>query len=202
MNIYSLRNFLTGNGAVWLKLDTTDLEEMAEKTVRHKSLELDGKKVLDLGCGTGTMLHYLQREKSCFPYGVDVIRLNIHQCRKKMKNGSFFRQDLMKYLKETSDKFDLIILYGVIGCFQVTQQSEIIGNISKIMNKDSVLWIGANIYEDSKYKFQTYPVPRRFYQEICAEDSSLELEEIEEKEIFGNVKYDKNQTTVLLTKNV
>ena len=52
MNIYSLRNFLTGNGAVWLKLDTTDLEEMAEKTVKHKSLELDGKKVLDLGCGT------------------------------------------------------------------------------------------------------------------------------------------------------
>ena len=110
--------------------------------------------------------------------------------------------DLMKYLKETSDKFDLIILYGVIGCFPVTQQRKIIDNISKIMNKDSVLWIGANIYEDSKYKFQTYPVPRGFYQEICAEDSSLELEEIEEKEIFGNVKYDKNQTTVLLTKNV
>ena len=42
MNIYSLRNFLTGNGAVWLKLDTADLEEMAEKTVRYKSLELDG----------------------------------------------------------------------------------------------------------------------------------------------------------------
>ena len=26
MNIYSFRNLLTGNGAVWLKLDTTDLE--------------------------------------------------------------------------------------------------------------------------------------------------------------------------------
>ena len=67
MNIYSLRNLLTGRGAVWLKLDTSDLENMAKKTVKHKSLELDGKKVLDLGCGTGTMLHYLQREEKCIP---------------------------------------------------------------------------------------------------------------------------------------
>ena len=192
MNIYSFRNLLTGNGAVWLKLDTTDLESMSEKIVRHKSLQLDSKKVLDLGCGTGTMLHYLQREKNCSPYGVDVIRLNIHQCRKKMGSGNFYRQDIIKYLDETTDKFDLIILYGVIGCFPVSKQREIIDKISKIMNKGSVLWIGANIYEDSNYKFQTYPVPRGFYEDICTEISSLELEEIEEKEIFGNVKYDKN----------
>ena len=202
MNIYSFRNLLTGNGAVWLKLDTTDLESMSEKIVRHKSLQLDSKKVLDLGCGTGTMLHYLQREKNCSPYGVDVIRLNIHQCRKKMESGNFYRQDIIKYLDETTDKFDLIILYGVIGCFPVSKQREIIDKISKIMNKGSVLWIGANIYEDSNYKFQTYPVPRGFYDNICTEIPSLELEEIEEKDIFGKVKYDQNQTTVLLTKTV
>ncbi len=202
MNIYSFRNLLTGNGAVWLKLDTTDLESMSEKIVRHKSLQLDSKKVLDLGCGTGTMLHYLQREKNCSPYGVDVIRLNIHQCRKKMESGNFYRQDIIKYLDETTDKFDLIILYGVIGCFPVSKQREIIDKISKLMNKGSVLWIGANIYEDSNYKFQTYPVPRGFYEDICTENSSLELEEIEEKDIFGKVKYDQDQTTVFLTKAV
>jgi len=41
MNLYSLRNFLTGNGAVWLKLNTNDLENMVEKTVLHKSLKLE-----------------------------------------------------------------------------------------------------------------------------------------------------------------
>ena len=202
MNIYSLRNFLTGNGAVWLKLDTKDLEEMAEKTVRHKSLELDGKKVLDLGCGTGTMLHYLQREEKCIPYGVDIIRLNIHQCRKKMKDGQFFRQDIINYLDDTKKKFDLVILYGVIGCFTVDKQRVIIDKISNRLNSGGVLWIGANIYTDSSYKFQTYPVPRGFYEEICKNNKSLELEEFSEAEVFGNKKYDPNQTTVLLTKNV
>lgn len=115
MNLYSLRNLLTGNGAVWLKLDTSDLENMAQETVERKSLKLDGKNVLDLGCGTGTMLSYLHRKEHCIPNGVDLIRLNIHQCRKKMKNGHFFRQDIIDYLSETKEKFDLVILYGVIG---------------------------------------------------------------------------------------
>ena len=202
MNIYSLRNLLTGRGAVWLKLDTSDLENMAEKTVKHKSLELDGKNVLDLGCGTGTMLHYFQREENCIPYGVDIIRLNIHQCRKKMKDGRFFRQDIINYLDETKKKFDLVILYGVIGCFTVDKQRVIIDKISNRLNSGGVLWIGANIYTDSSYKFQTYPVPRGFYEEICKNNKSLELEEFSEAEVFGNKKYDPNQTTVLLTKNV
>ena len=202
MNIYSLRNLLTGRGAVWLKLDTSDLENMVKKTVKHKSLELDGKKVLDLGCGTGTMLHYLQREEKCIPYGVDIIRLNIHQCRKKMKDGQFFRQDIIDYLDETEKKFELVILYGVIGCFTVDKQKVIIDKISNRLNSGGVLWIGANIYTDSSYKFQTYPVPRGFYEEICKNNKSLELEEFSEAEVFGNKKYDPNQTTVLLTKNV
>lgn len=201
MNLYSFRNLLTGNGAVWLKLNTSDLENMVQKTVAHKSLQLNGKNVVDLGCGTGTMLSYLHREEKCIPYGVDIIRLNIHQCRKKMENGKFFRQDIVKYLDETNEKFDLVILYGVIGCFQVNQQKEIIHKISKLLNVGGVIWIGANIYTDSSYKFQTYPVPRGFYEEICKTNKSLDLEEFSELEVFGNGKYDPVQTTVLLTKN-
>ena len=148
------------------------------------------------------MLHYLQREEKCIPYGVDIIRLNIHQCRKKMKDGQFFRQDIIDYLDETEKKFELVILYGVIGCFTVDKQRVIIDKISNRLNSGGVLWIGANIYTDSSSKFQTYPVPRGFYEEICKNNKSLELEEFSEAEVFGNKKYDPNQTTVLLTKNV
>tara|TARA_B100001540_G_scaffold128946_1_gene114974 strand:- start:679 stop:1038 length:360 start_codon:yes stop_codon:yes gene_type:complete len=118
-----------------------------------------------------------------------------------MPNGKFFRQDIMKYLDKTKDRFNLVMLYGVIGCFTVEKQKEIIAKITNLLNPGGLLWIGANIYTDSSYKFQTYPVPRGFYEEICLEDKSLVLEEIQEEEIFGNVKYDPDQTTVFLTKN-
>ena len=201
MNIYSIRNMITGNGAVWLKLNTQDLENMVETTVSRLSLNLRKRNVLDLGCGTGAMLSYLSREKRSVPYGVDLSRLNLYQCRKKMANGHFSRQDIIKYLDKEQTKFDLVILYGVIGCFTVDQQRIIIDKISKILNPGGVLWIGANIYTDSSYKFQTYPVPRGFYEEICSSNKSLDLEEFSELEIFGNGKYDPDQTTVLLSKN-
>ncbi len=201
MNIYSIRNMITGNGAVWLKLNTQDLENMVETTVSRLSLNLRKRNVLDLGCGTGAMLSYLSREKRSVPYGVDLSRLNLYQCRKKMANGHFSRQDIIKYLDKEQTKFDLVILYGVIGCFTVDQQRIIIDKISNILNPEGVLWIGANIYTDSSYKFQTYPVPRGFYEEICSRNKSLDLEEFSELEIFGNGKYDPDQTTVLLSKN-
>jgi len=200
MNIYSIRNMITGNGAVWLKLNTQDLENMVETTVSRLSLDLQGRNVLDLGCGTGAMLSYLSKEKGSIPHGVDLSRLNLYQCRKKMTGGHFSRQDIIKYLDETQTKFDLVILYGVIGCFTVGQQRAIIDKISNILNVEGVLWIGANIYTDSSYKFQTYPVPRGFYEEICNTNKSLDLEEFSELEVFGNGKYDPNQTTILFRK--
>ena len=198
MNLYSIRNLITGNGAVWLKLNTSDLEHMVEETVSRGSLDLKGKNVLDLGCGTGTMLDFLQREKGAVPYGVDLSRLNLYQCRKKMKNGNFFRKDIIQYLENTKDKFDLVIMYGVIGCFTVDKQKSIIHRIIKSLNKGGCLWIGANIYTDSSYKFQTYPVPKGFYEEIC-ENQSAKLDEFFELEVFGNGKYDPDQTSVMIS---
>ena len=144
------------------------------------------------------MLDFLQREKGAVPYGVDLSRLNLYQCRKKMKKGNFFREDIIQYLENTKNKFDLVIMYGVIGGFTVDKQKSIIHRIIKSLNKGGCLWIGANIYTDSSYKFQTYPVPKGFYEEIC-ENQSAKLDEFFELEVFGNGKYDPDQTSVMIS---
>ena len=198
MNLYSLRNYFTNNGAVWLSLTGSDLEKMIRKIIAYNRLDLDDKNVLDLGCGTGTMLQYAVENYQCNASGVDLIRLNIHQAKKKVPSGSFYRGDILSYLNDLNEKFDLVILYGVIGCFPTSDQKVIIDKILASLNPGGILWIGANLYEDFNYKFQTYPVPRDFYT-VYKESEKFILDEVKEEELFGKHKYEPEQTSVMIT---
>ncbi|VWX59419.1 Methionine biosynthesis protein MetW [Burkholderiales bacterium 8X] len=40
----------------------------------------EGSRVLDLGCGDGAMLDFLQRERACSGYGVEIADGNVLQC--------------------------------------------------------------------------------------------------------------------------
>ncbi|WP_348715775.1 methionine biosynthesis protein MetW [Acidovorax soli] len=43
----------------------------------------EGSRVLDLGCGDGAMLDYLQRERGCTGYGVELSDANVLACVKR-----------------------------------------------------------------------------------------------------------------------
>ena len=66
------------------------------------------------------------------------------------------------------------------------------------LNPGGILWIGANLYEDFNYKFQTYPVPRDFYT-VYKESEKFILDEVKEEELFGKHKYEPEQTSVMIT---
>jgi methionine biosynthesis protein MetW len=50
------------------------------------SLVPQGSRVLDLGCGDGAMLDYLQRERGCSGYGVELDDANVLACVKRGVN--------------------------------------------------------------------------------------------------------------------
>jgi len=45
-----------------------------------------GSRVLDLGCGDGAMLDYLQRERGCAGYGIEINDANVLACMKRGVN--------------------------------------------------------------------------------------------------------------------
>ena len=55
---------------------------MSDATIQHAIAELvpKGSRVLDLGCGDGAMLDYLQRERGCSGYGVELADANVLAC--------------------------------------------------------------------------------------------------------------------------
>lgn len=50
------------------------------------SLVPEGSRVLDLGCGDGALLDYLQRERACSGYGVELTDVNVLACMKRGVN--------------------------------------------------------------------------------------------------------------------
>jgi len=55
---------------------------MSDVTIQHAIAELVpyGSRVLDLGCGDGAMLDYLQRARGCTGYGVEIDDANVLAC--------------------------------------------------------------------------------------------------------------------------
>ena len=55
---------------------------MSDAQIQHAIAELvpRGSRVLDLGCGDGAMLDYLQRERGCSGYGVELADANVLAC--------------------------------------------------------------------------------------------------------------------------
>ena len=55
---------------------------MSDAVIQHAIAELvpRGSRVLDLGCGDGAMLDYLQRERGCTGYGIELDDANVLAC--------------------------------------------------------------------------------------------------------------------------
>jgi methionine biosynthesis protein MetW len=61
---------------------------MSDATIQKAIAELvpQGSRVLDLGCGDGAMLEYLQRHRACTGYGVEIDDANVLACVKRGVN--------------------------------------------------------------------------------------------------------------------
>ena len=61
---------------------------MTEKATMEALARLvpEGSRVLDLGCGDGAMLDYLQRTRSCSGYGVEIADANVLACTRRGVN--------------------------------------------------------------------------------------------------------------------
>ena len=83
---------------------------MTDFTLQHAIATLipEGSRVLDLGCGDGAMLDYLQRERGCSGYGVEIDDANVHACVQRGVNVIQFNLDEGLAIFE-DDSFDVVL---------------------------------------------------------------------------------------------
>lgn len=94
-------------------LDSTYSEWLTEKT-NLLSLLLEGKKIIEVGCGTGLLLQYLPKELDLT--GVDFSQGNLDKAKEKNSHVKFFKADLndKNSWTEHANSYDSVLCSEVI----------------------------------------------------------------------------------------
>ncbi|RCX17848.1 methyltransferase family protein [Anaerobacterium chartisolvens] len=78
------------------------------------SVDMAGKKILDVGCGMGNLLEYLNLKGIQVDYtGVDILKSMIEQAGRKGLNGTFYHADIFEKNIFQNNSFDIIYASGI-----------------------------------------------------------------------------------------
>lgn len=94
------------------------------------------KKVLDIGCGSGTTAMLLARTIRCFTVGLDInanmiANANISAQKLGLDTHTLFVRSDSHYLPFSSQTFDVIICEGALSF--MTQKSQVVAEITRVM---------------------------------------------------------------------
>ncbi|MEI7508279.1 MAG: methyltransferase domain-containing protein [Flavobacterium sp.] len=98
-----------------------------------KSCEIQNLKILDLGCGYGSLSNYLKNTEYEFCLGIDLSSNAISKAKKEnYKNAKFLVADIHQF--KTEEKFDVIIFNEVL--YYLDNQMEIVKKYSNYLNNE------------------------------------------------------------------
>jgi SAM-dependent methyltransferase len=126
-------------------------ESEAAQRLRFKQLigniDLNNKTILDVGCGTGNLLEYINGEFHNIEYtGIDVLPHMIERAVQKRLNGKFVYMDLFKNNPYENKSFDVIFSSGIFNLNLGNNQEflldavEIFQNLSRESVSFNLLW--------------------------------------------------------------
>lgn len=97
-------------------------------------VNFDNKSVLDLGCGTANILEFINNES--LYVGIDNNQKYINYNKKTWghrENCVFFYGDLNDYVAKTSEKFDVVLMFGVMHHIDDAAVKNCLDNIKKLL---------------------------------------------------------------------
>lgn len=123
-----------------------------------KRLNQDSK-VLDIGCGNGDFLNFINSKKNCHLYGVEANKKLFNFAKKNNKNFKFYNKDFIKF--RSKSKFDIVTAISVASHFNNIEI--FLNGIKRISKKNSSIIISGifnsnniDVYIKYRYKNKIY----------------------------------------------
>ncbi len=99
--------------------------------------KLKGKRILDIGCGTGIWAEYFYR-KGAEVYGIDISEKMLEMARKRVPKGKFYLGDVTK-IPFQNEFFDIVFCSLVLS--HVKDLKKAIREIHRVLEKNGILII-------------------------------------------------------------
>ena len=137
----------------------------------------DGDRILDLGCGRGILLEYLQQKKSIYGVGVDIDFDKILSCIQRKVNA--YQGDVRAILAQFPDgAFDRVIFSRTVE--QLEDSAEIIAEALRVGQRATIGFVNA-AYWRNRWHFARYGArilnevyPRPWYQSLPTNAFSIQ----------------------------
>lgn len=115
--------------------DIKQINELLEHIPRN-----DNMKILDIGCGNGKMLGYLQKKTNAYIYGFDYSGKAIETAQNLFTTKAEFRQGIMGEIDYSKEQFDVIISMDTI--YFANDMTSFVSQIKTWMKEDGVFLVG------------------------------------------------------------
>ncbi|MFZ2187711.1 MAG: class I SAM-dependent methyltransferase [Candidatus Moraniibacteriota bacterium] len=146
-------NYLTGHYAACEKTNFNKIDDVLQ-LLKKNSRVLDynladffkvhvgkEKHILDLGCGYGSFLYFLQSHGYKNVSGVDISTEEINICKKIFPSFKFSQLDIFNFLKSANEKFDVIYLSHVLEHIKKDQLFDFLASVKNTLTDDGIFII-------------------------------------------------------------
>lgn len=96
--------------------------------------------ILDIGCGNGKMLGYLQEKTGCQIHGFDYSEEAIRTARASFRHHADFREGVIGEIEYPAESFDVIISMDTM--YFARDMTAFVGQIKQWLKKDGVFFAG------------------------------------------------------------
>ena len=100
----------------------------------------DNVHILDIGCGNGKMLGYLQKKTNCCIHGFDYSDEAIHTAQALFPENAEFREGIIGQTEYPEETFDVLISMDTL--YFAPDMTAFVAQVEKWLKKDGVFFVG------------------------------------------------------------
>lgn len=126
-------------------------------SVLFQNVDLQGKCMLDVGCGVGTLFGEIRKRKiSCEYLGIDLLPQMVALARQRQPQGSFLVTDLLEEQPFDEDCFDVVYASGIFNIYTGENEAFLVDMVEQMAKIASEAVVFNLLHQNSQDKEETY----------------------------------------------